>query len=47
MPVRQIIQPENKKLKKLFKEFGFNTLLADMVATAKTEVNTISTYTTP
>ena len=29
---------ENKKLKKLFKAFGFNTLLADMVATAKTEV---------
>ena len=29
---------ENTKLKKLFREFGFNTLLADMVATAKTEV---------
>ncbi len=28
---------ENTKLKKLFREFGFNTLLADMVATAKTE----------
>jgi len=28
---------ENAKLKKLFREFGFNTLLADMVATAKTE----------
>ncbi|CAG1021476.1 partial DNA polymerase I, partial [Methylococcales bacterium] len=28
---------ENIKLKKLFKAFGFNTLLADMVATAKTE----------
>ena len=28
---------ENKKLKKLFKTFGFNTLLTDMVATAKTE----------
>lgn len=28
---------ENKKLKKLFKAFGFNTLLTDMVATAKTE----------
>src|SRR3990167_4731217 len=28
---------ENSKLKKLFREFGFNTLLADIVATAKTE----------
>lgn len=28
---------ENTKLKKLFRAFGFNTLLADMVATAKTE----------
>lgn len=28
---------ENTKLKKLFREFGFNTLLADTVATAKTE----------
>ncbi|MCF6148888.1 MAG: DNA polymerase I [Candidatus Kuenenia sp.] len=28
---------ENIKLKKLFRSFGFNTLLTDMVATAKTE----------
>lgn len=28
---------ENTNIKKLFRKFGFNTLLADMVATAKTE----------
>jgi DNA polymerase-1 len=41
---------ENTKLKKLFREFGFNTLLADMVATAKTEetryqlINTVEKF---
>ncbi|MBI2471290.1 MAG: DNA polymerase I, partial [Planctomycetes bacterium] len=41
---------ENTKLKKLFRGFGFNTLLADMVATAKTEetryqlINTVEKF---
>ncbi|HHT9136533.1 MAG TPA: DNA polymerase I [Candidatus Wunengus sp. YC60] len=41
---------ESAKLKKLFRGFGFNTLLADMVATAKTEetryqlINTVEKF---
>lgn len=38
---------ENTKLKKLFKKFGFNSLLTDMVATVKTEETHYQLINTP
>lgn len=38
---------ENTKLKKLFRKFGFNSLLTDMVATAKTEETHYKLINTP